>query len=77
MHEVTITSDNGRCSLTVRIEPTGEGATGASGGGLPLPLIWPDLLTFAESIGAAQVEYHKPRDCSMARPRSGSEFHVP
>ena len=56
IHEETITSDNGRCSLTVRIEPTGEGATGSSGGSLPLPLIHPDLLTISESAGVAQVD---------------------
>lgn len=57
MHEVTIDSDNGRCSLTVRIEPTGEGASGTASGDLPFPLIWPDTLTYDEGTGAALVNF--------------------
>ena len=56
-HDVVLRSDNNRCELTVRIEPTGEGAVGASPGNLPFPLIWPVHLGYDEQNGTAEISF--------------------
>lgn len=55
--EETITSDNGRCSLSVRIEFTGDSTTDTSVSSLSLPYIAIDSLEMADSRGIAKVNF--------------------
>jgi LysM repeat protein len=55
--EESLSSTNGRCTLTVRIEPTGEGATGTESGSLAFPLIWLEDIVYDEATGLATISY--------------------
>ena len=56
VHESRMMSDNRRCEVTYRVEPTGDTPIGVPGGYTPAPFLWVENLSVDEASGNLLVE---------------------
>lgn len=56
VHESRMMSDNRRCEVTYRVEPTGDTPIGVPGGYTPAPFLWVEKLSVDEDSGNLLVE---------------------